>query len=181
MSWFNKHRMVWRVVALMIFIIAILGPWTYSADGVPPSESCHEPYILVSSNSCVRLMPGVEIIAFLGMMIGSLPGWIFSEAVSLTDLAREFLFIVLISLILLPFLGTLILILNRESRKLRILEAAMWGAAIIPALLLVLDGQSSGSLTLSQAWGIWLYLGLAVSMLVYEVAGMRISSKPEQL
>ena len=37
MSWINEHKNVGRVAVLMLLLVAIMGPWTYTADGVPPA------------------------------------------------------------------------------------------------------------------------------------------------
>jgi len=45
MSWINEHKNVGRVAVLMLLLVAIMGPWTYSSDGVPPAEWCRAPNI----------------------------------------------------------------------------------------------------------------------------------------
>ena len=37
MSWISEHKNVGRVAVLMLLLVAIMGPWTYSPDGAPPA------------------------------------------------------------------------------------------------------------------------------------------------
>ena len=39
-TWFVRRQNIWRVAILVLLLAAILGPWTYSADGLPPAEWC---------------------------------------------------------------------------------------------------------------------------------------------
>jgi hypothetical protein len=37
-SWIVRRQNIWRVAILVLLLVAILGPWSYSADGLPPAE-----------------------------------------------------------------------------------------------------------------------------------------------
>jgi hypothetical protein len=173
MSWINKHKRVWRVAVLVLLLVAIMGPWTYTSDGVPPAAWCANPNILLENGSCVGLVSGAEVItfmtgAFLSMSVGLVTG-----ATVLPDRAREylgvFLFMTLLLLLLLPFFTTLLLIWGRDSRRLRIFHLMAWGLAAVLSLLPVVSGLV---LRLDQSWGIWLYIGSAVSALILEVLAL---------
>jgi hypothetical protein len=173
MSWINKRKRVWRVAILVLLLVAIMGPWTYTSDGVPPAAWCANPNILLENGSCVGLVSGAEVItfmtgAFLSMSVGLVTG-----ATVLPDRAREylgvFLFMILLLLFLLPFFTTLLLIWGRDSRRLRIFLLIAWGMAAILSLLPVVSGLV---LRLDRSWGIWLYIGSAVSALILEVLAL---------
>ena len=73
-SWINEHKNVGRVVVLILLLVAIMGPWTYSSDGAPPAEWCRAPNILLENGRCVRLVSGLEVLtvivgAFLSMIV----------------------------------------------------------------------------------------------------------------
>jgi hypothetical protein len=100
MSWINEHKNVGRVAVLVLFLVAIMSPWTYTSDGVPPPEWCRDPFILLENDRCVGLVSGAEVLtfmagAFLSMSVGLVTG-----ATVLPDRACEFLGVFLFMLLL---------------------------------------------------------------------------------
>ena len=181
MSWINEHKSVGRVAVLVLLLVAIIGPWTYSSDGVPPAEWCRDPNILLENGRCVKLVSGARILtfmagAFLSMSVGLVTG-----ATVLPDRAREFigvfLFVMLLFLLVLPFFSTLLLIPGGDRRHRRIFHVVAWGLAAGSGLLLGLLGFSRLHWAL---WGIWLYIGLAASALILEVLALVAGRKPSQ-
>jgi hypothetical protein len=180
MSWINEHKNVGRVTVLVLLLVAMMGPWTYTADGVPPAEWCRDPNILLENGRCVRLVSGATVLtfiprAFLWMSVGLVTG-----ATAFADRAREFLGVFLFTmrlfLLVLPFLTTLLLVRGRDSRRLRAFHLMAWGLAAVLSLLPLV---SESVLRSGRFWGIWLYTGLAASTLILEVlalaAGRRLS------
>ena len=181
MSWINEHKNVGRVAVLMLLLVAMMGPWTYTADGVGPVEWCRDPNILLENGRCVRLVSGATILtfmagAFLSMSVGLVTG-----ATVLADRAREFLgvslFTMLLFLLVLPFFTTLLLVLGRDSRRLRIFHLMAWGLA---AGLSLLPIMFESALRSGRFWGIWLYIGLAASTLILEVLALAAGRRPSQ-
>jgi hypothetical protein len=181
MSWIDEHKNVGRVTVLMLLLVAIMGPWTYSSDGAPPAEWCREPFILLENGRCVGLVSGATILtfmarAFLGMSVGLVTG-----ATVLPDRAREFLgvflFVMLLFPLMLPFFTTLLLIRGRDSRRLRVFHLMAWGLAAVLSLLPVV---SESVLRSARFWGIWLYIGLAASALILEVLAPVAGRRPSQ-
>jgi hypothetical protein len=162
-----------------LFLVAIMGPWTYTSDGVPPPEWCRDPFILLENDRCVGLVSGAEVLtfmagAFLSMSVGLVTG-----ATVLPDRAREFLgvflFMLLLFLLLLPFFTTLLLIWGRASRRLRVFHLMVWELAAVLSLLLVV---SQSALRPARLWGIWLYIGLAASALILEALALMAGRRP---
>ena len=183
MSWINEHKNVGRMAVLMLLLVAIMGPWTYTSDGVGPAEWCRDPNILLENDRCVRLVSGATVLtfmagAFLSMSVGLVTG-----ATVLPDRAREFigvfLFTVGIFLLVLPFFSTLLLIWGRDSRRLRVFHLMAWGLAAVLGLLLALLAVSGSGLYL-ELWGIWLYSGLAAGALILEVLALVAGRRPSQ-
>jgi hypothetical protein len=182
-SWINEHKNVGRVAVLMLLLVAIMGPWTYSSDGVPPAEWCRDPNILLENDRCVKLVSGARILtfmagAFLSMSVGLVTG-----ATVLSDRGREFLgvflFMMLLFLLMLPFFTTLLLIRGGDSRRRRVFHVMAWGLAAVLGLLLALLAVY-GSGLYSKLWGIWLYTGLAASALILEGLALATGRKPSQ-
>ena len=101
-------------------------------------------------------------------------------ATVLTDRVREFLYSVSLSLFVLPFVSTSLLILRGDRPRRQVFSIATWGLAAGAGLLIgVLIGLSGNLKYYRFLWGIWLYIGLAAIALVLEVltlaAGRRLS------
>ena len=167
----------------MLLLVAIMGPWTYTADGVGPAEWCRDPNILLENGRCVRLVSGATVFtfmagAFLSMSVGLVTG-----ATVFADRAREFLgvslFMTLLFLLVLPFFTTLLLVWGRDSRRLRAFHLMAWGLAAVSSLLLLLLVPES-RLCLGWFWGIWLYIGSAASTLILEVLALVAGRRPSQ-
>jgi hypothetical protein len=47
MSWMSRHKNWIRLLVFVLVLIAVLGPWGYEGDGVPPPEFCDPPYLLL--------------------------------------------------------------------------------------------------------------------------------------
>jgi len=183
MSWINEHKNVGRVAVLMLLLVAIMGPWTYSSDGVPPAAWCRDPNILLENGRCVRLVSGATALtfmpgAFLSMSVGLVTG-----TTVLPDRSREFLgvflFMVGIFLLVLPFFTTLLLIWGRDSQRLRVFHLMAWGLAAVLSLLPAVAEAEPG-LRSGRLWGIWLYIGLAASALILEVLTLAAGRRPSQ-
>ena len=181
MSWIDEHMNVGRVAVLVLLLVAMMGPWTYSSDGVPPAPWCRAPNILLENGRCVRLVSGATVLtfmagAFLSMSVGLVTG-----ATVLADRAREFLgvfrFTTYLFLLLLPFFSTLLLIWGRDSRRWRVFHLLAWGLAAVSSLLPVVFESALRS---GQFWGIWLYVGLAASTLTLEMFALATGSRPSQ-
>ena len=181
MSWIDEHKNVGRVAVLMLLLVAMMGPWTYSSDGVPPAEWCRAPLILLENDRCVRLVSGATVLtfmvgAFLSMSVGLVTG-----ATVLPDRAREFLgvsrFMMFLCLLMLPFITTLLLIRGRDSGRWRAFHLVAWGLAAVLSLLPVAFDPVLRS---GRFWGLWLYAGLAASALILEVLALVAGRRPSQ-
>lgn len=166
-SWATIYRNVGRVVVLIGLLVAIMGPWTYSSDGVPPAEWCRHPNILLENERCVRLVSGTEVLAwFLSASVE-----LVTRAMALADRPRQFLglflFVMLQFLLLQPFFSTLLLILGGYGWRRWVYHVTAWGLAAVWTGVVLVVSRSSG--VLSELWGIWLYFGLAAAALTLEL------------
>jgi hypothetical protein len=162
------HKML-RLAVLVLLAVAFIGPWTYSMDGVPPPEWCAEPNFLLTPERCARLLPGTEILSLLGSFLIALPVNLFSSEFPLADRGRELLFVLLLTLLFLPFISTLILSLARNTRRWLVLDLAAWGLAAVPVVIFFLSLPLQRGL---RFWGFWLYIGLAAAMLLLGLWGL---------
>lgn len=166
------HKVV-RLVVLVLLAVAFLGPWSYSMDGVPPPEWCTKPNFLLTPERCARPLPGIEILTLLGSFIITLPVILLSSGFSLAERGRELLFVLLLTLLCLPIISTLILSIARTTRRWLVLDMVSWGLAGVPLVVFITSLPLQRGL---RFWGFWLYIGLAVAMLLLGLWGL-ISSR----
>lgn len=177
---FRWHNIL-RVTALALLAVSIFGPWGFSSDGVPPPEWCNEPNFLLESSRwagqhCVRLLPGTEIVSVWGQFILSIPVQLVTGEMFRPGIGREFLFVLLIGLLGLPFASTLLVRIAGESRSVRIVHAVGWALALIPVLLATLTQTELSPL---QMWGAWLFMSTAFCALVLEGWKLGVRSSRE--
>jgi hypothetical protein len=176
MAWTNQHRNWIRLGVFTLLIIAILGPWGYTRDGVPPPEWCRPPFLLLENGSCVGRESGAFFL--LVSMIGFPAGIIqfLSGELVLSDLGLQSMFTFLfLGLFFLPFISTLLLMHPGSSKRRRIIQMIAWGVAAGLGLLIALSAEIFHPVHL---WGIWLYILLAVGMLAFELLAARMGNIP---
>lgn len=176
MSWINEHKNVWRVAILVMVLVAIMGPWTFDLIWVPSEYSCSAPFIRLDNGFCGKPLPGIWLFRWMvnGFVYAS--AGLVTGAMVFIEWAREFLFSLFLFLLVLPFFSTLLLILRGDRQRRQVFNAAAWSLAAGIGLLI---GMSSYPKQFWLLWGIWLYIGLAASVLILEVltltAGRRLS------
>lgn len=177
MSWMNEHKRVWRVAVLVLLLVAMMGPWVFDLIFVPSEYSCSAPAIRLEGDYCGIPMSGAWLLAAMtGLLINMVVGLV-TGAMVLTDRVREFLFSLLVLLLVLPFFSTLLLILRGDRRRQLVFHLAAWSFAVGLGLWLGMSGHLKLFWVL---WGIWLYVGLAASALILEVVMLVARRKTSQ-
>jgi hypothetical protein len=174
MAWINQYKLWIRIAGFTLLIIAILGPWGYTHDGVPPPEWCHPPFLLLANGSCVGRESGAFflLVSMIGFPAG-ISQFLYGELV-LSDLGLQSMFTLLfLGLFFLPFISTLLLVRPRSSKKRRIFHLIAWGIAAGLGLLIALSAEIFYPVHL---WGIWLYILLAVGILAFELLAARMGN-----
>lgn len=156
LSWLSSHRSPVRMALLVLLVVAINGPWSFTSDGVPPPEYCDAPLVLVSSQRCARVLPGSEVMLYLWMIIGSIPTWFIPGEIGLRDIGINLLVGSVLSLFLLPFLSTVMVVSLPWSRGARRFDLIAWLLAATAALLIALTGTAQFA-PRGLFWGIWLF------------------------
>lgn len=163
-SWLNEHRRTLRMALLALLTVAFAGPWTYTSDGVPPPEWCRRPLILLENGHCVRLVSGLSVLTFGTGALLSLSAQLVTGAMGMGRV-REFL-VVLCLVPALPVFSTLTVLWRSGFTRLRVAHTIAWGLAAVCSLLLLLTASWPA---LGRVWGVWLYVGLAMSALILEL------------
>jgi hypothetical protein len=181
MAWIIQHRSWVHTAVFALLVTAILGPWGYAHDGVPPAEWCRPPFLLLENGSCVGREPGTFflLISLVGFPAGILQflsgGFVLSELIWQSILALLFF----LGLFFLPFLSTLLLARSRSNLGRRIFYGVAWGLAAALGLFVALSAEVFHP---AHLWGIWLYILLALGLLAFGLlASSQSPSQPAAL
>ncbi len=88
MAWMSQHKNWVRMLVFVLLLIAILGPWAYEGDGVPPPSYCHPPFLLLENGNCVGRMSGAFVLSFSTLAIPSLISQFLSGELVLSERGR---------------------------------------------------------------------------------------------
>lgn len=164
MSWVNGNKHIVRVIILVLFIVSLLGPWAYDLINVPAEYTCSLPNVRLYGDFC-----GLPMAWFFGfMMFAGEFFHILRELItgSFIGRGRELFGLVLYILPSLPLLTTLLLLWKKDSPRLRIFHILAWGLGCVFPLFALFFQPNVQFLRL---WGPWLYIGVAVSAVVFEL------------
>jgi hypothetical protein len=161
----NADHLYWRLVTLGLLLVAMIGPWAFDVINVPAEYSCSAPFIRLDGDFCGTPLSGMKIFAFMVSGLIYSFSYLYAGELDIFNLLRELLFSLSGIIFLLPFLGTLILIRGDYSQPKRLILIVVWGLAAGLGLLL---GNSSRSSSIWALWGIWLYIGIAVTAMIFE-------------
>jgi hypothetical protein len=166
MSWINEHKRVWRVAVLMGLVVAAMGPWAFDLLSVPAEYPCSAPYIRLHDDFCGEPLPGALILlaASRGLLCME---WRWALALPIG---------LFLSMFVLPSFITLLLILRRDRRSRQVSSIFAWGLAAGIGLTV----EASTYPWLFRAWGIWLFIGVAVSALILEVLTLAAGRRPNR-
>lgn len=118
----NKNRSIFRAGILLLFVLALLGPWMYDVIHVPSEYTCDKPFIRLDGDFCG--VPISVIRFFSGFSI----------------------------FFLLPFLTTALLIWKEETQRLRTINLIVWALAFLLTLLLFFSEIQDQALRLWGLW-----------------------------
>ena len=155
-----------RVAFIAVFLGSMAGPWFYDEIMVPAQYACSAPFIRLEGDFCGLPHSGFHLIIFplgaLLQIVWSSSGGSALSAIALRDLAVMAAFIALI----LPAITTILRALRDSSQMARLLTIASWSIAAPVALLIALSSPRGFRLSL---WGVWLFIGLAIVALIFEM------------
>jgi hypothetical protein len=161
-----RHENGARTTVLLLLVVALLGPFTYTSDGVPPPEWCDAPYLLLKDGRCVETLSAAELLALATGFLLTMSAGVVTGAVQLGDWVQGTLFLLSPGLFMLPVLSTLLLLYWQGApQRLRTFHTMTWGLSVLLGLLLAKTSTGLGA----QLWGVWLYIGLAIAALVLEI------------
>ena len=169
MSWIAAHKKEWRVAALMLLPVAIIGPWWFDRIVVPAEYTCSPPNYRLEGDFCGMPVTG------LWFFLAGIPAFIRTSwklavgEMTLLDWFRGLFFGLFSLLLALPFVSTLLLVLRGYRRRRQVFSVVAW---VLAAGIGLLVGLSSYPRFFYLLWGVWLYIVLAVSASTLEVLTM---------
>lgn len=177
MKWLSQHMAYFRLAALGLLLLGILGPWYATSDGVPPPEWCTAQHHLLEDGRCVRYAPATEIFGMLFSLFLGILTFLLNQATG-RDLLVNLVYFEVIGLLLFPFFGFLIgqVAAPAEKQRWHGLGAFSWGLGAFAALAFTLVEARLGNPLL---WGRLVYLLVCLGMGLVEVtlyfAGSRLT------
>jgi len=165
----------------MLSLVAIVGPWWFDLVFVPGKYPCSSPFIRVRDDFCGIPMSGVWI--FVGLanrLIEILKELVTGETVIINPvdaMLKFFLYCSLILILVLPLLTTWLLILRGDRKRNQIIHIVSWSLGLL-CVIYIFGFHWPWAL-----WGLWLYIGLAVVVLIVELLilalGIRVKQENE--
>jgi hypothetical protein len=165
MPWIEENKQKLRMVILILMVLAFLGPWVIGdLINVPAQYSCY-PYIRLEGDFCGMPITGIQIpfqilVGILSLSTGPVTGT--------TDFAgwwRVFLISLLCIALFIHLINAICLTQRGDRPRLHKFHLRITGLVLILALILGILNYLRVSYAL---WGIWLYIGCLISILILE-------------
>lgn len=170
MSFIVENKVLLRKLVVAMFVISMLGPWAFDLLSVPAQFLCGYPNVRLNGDFC-----GAPLSGFRGFIWTS--GNILDGLIKGNIAARipELVTFVSIWIVILPFFSILLLIRYPNSQRMQIINLIAWGMACFPASrFFILQTSRDQLIHLSYLlWGIWSYIFVALSTIIFEVLVLR--------
>ena len=169
MAWIEKYRRNLRVVIILLLMLAFLGPWAFDLLNVPAKYDCGPLNIRLEGDFCGSPIIGIQVLfwiigGFFNLIVGFIRGEI---AFIQTDFSFwiGLIYSLILILLILPIFNILFMILRGDRPRLQKFHLVVCGLNLIPVLLV---GLSRFTIINFALWGVWLYLGVLLSILILE-------------
>jgi hypothetical protein len=178
MSLVVENKVWGRKLALTLFIISMVGPWAFDLLAVPAKFPCSAPSVRLNGDFCGYPMSGfVSFVWASGSFF-----YILEDLIHGNIAARipEFITLIQVWMIVLPFFSLLLLLWNKNSPRLQVINLIVLGLACLSALTIFIQQSDRDQLVnLSYLlWGVWLYILAAIAAIIFETLAFRSMIKP---
>ena len=177
MSFINENKFLLRIIVLAIFIIAMLGTWTFDMINVPAQYVCDKPFVRLYGDYCGSPMSGFGAIQWFTSGFS----YTLAELIKGNFAAQipELIALILVLIILLPFFSNLLLIRSRTSLRLQTINVIVWAIAFLPTFSMFVSQSNRDEFVqfLYLQWGLLLYVLLAIGTLIFEIMLLRMNVK----
>lgn len=171
MSWLNEHRNVIRATALLLFLLAMAGPWMFDRIYVPAEYECSAPNVRLEGDFCGLPMSGINVFTWfwLGLISNVAQLLTTTRADSYSPRLLEYLATLFFAFPLLTFVTNLVVMLKQGSQRLQTTTTIFWGIACLLTLLFLISGLGPQA---AKLWGLWIYIALTLGMTVFELLAL---------
>jgi len=177
MSFIIGNTVFWRMFILALLIVSMVGPWAFDLLSVPAQSSCDPPIVRLYGDFCGYPMSGFgAIVSISGGYFYMLNALINGNIAALLP---EFIALFFTWIIVFPFFSTALLVWNKSSRRLQILNLTVWGLACLATLtIFVLQSNRDQFVHFFYLlWGILLYILVAIGTVIFEILVLRSNTK----
>ena len=166
MDWIAEHARVWRSVALLSLLVAlVIGPWVYDEISVPAEYPCEAPFVRLEGDFCGVPLHGTWMVFALGgQFISTITGLVTGK-LALAKSGRQLAISLAGFLVLLPVVSTLLMIYRGDRRWLKIFHIVI---LCLAGGLMLWAFSAAFVLRTSRLWGPWLYLASVMVLLILE-------------
>jgi hypothetical protein len=172
-SSFHHNKLYWRITFLLLCGIALVGPWWFDSTARLGGDCL--PGFPLDRDWCASPRAGLWLVlgafgSFFALFQAD--SGLLTASMDFVTLLRGLLGGLLFLLPLLPFPVTFVIMMLQEDdgRHGQLVQVVIWGVAAIGAGLL---GQQLATLGPRWAlWGLWLYISLALAMLLLESSAL---------
>jgi hypothetical protein len=177
MEFIAENKALWRKLVPVLFIVAMLGPWMFDLLNVPLQYPCGRPSVRLYGDFCGYPISGFEVIRYANSGLFNILDQLIKGNIAGRILYLLFPFYTW--LIILPFFSILLLIWNKNSLRLQIMNLVAWGLACSVILMMFIwqTGEDQVGHSLYLLWGIWLYLLVATGTIILEILVLRSNSE----
>jgi hypothetical protein len=176
--WLYGHKNIWRVAIFTLLIVAIIGPWWFDQIYVPSKYTCSSPFIRLRDDFCGTPMSGIWIFVGLANRVFESAVEMVTGATVIIDsvyaILHILLYISLAFLLMLPLFSTWLLILRGDRWRQQLFHIVSWSLGVL-WVIYIFGFHWPWSL-----WGLWLYIGLAVSALILEIPILVLGRRAEK-
>jgi hypothetical protein len=150
-------------------VLAILGPWAFERLSVPAEYDCGPTNIRLEGDFCGSPISLIQtlfwmIYWFINRTIGMIRGEYNFDLIA-SDIRISWIYYLVIVLLTLPIINLLFLILRGDQPRLQKFHLVVCGLNLIPVLIFGLSNFPKVNLS---PWGLWLYFGAMVGILILE-------------
>jgi hypothetical protein len=176
MASFHHNKLYWRITFLILCGIALVGPWWFESTARMGGDCL--PGFPLDRDWCASPRSGLWLVFGSFFALFQAGSGLLTASIDLEALFQGFLMGLLFLLPLLPFPVTFVVMMLQEDdgRRGQLVQLVIWGVAAVGAGLL---GQQLSTFGPRWAlWGLWLYICLALAMLLLESLALWRSRQP---
>jgi hypothetical protein len=165
---------------LIPFPIPISSPCDTYNSLVGKSFLSEEHFIRLNDNNCIITISGFEIIYLLTPQLFFGMFELIKGNFAAVQIPQLIAMIGVLLIIILPFFSNILLLRNRYSRRLQIINVIAWGLACLLASSIFLLETNSDEIIRRYfylLWGLWFYILLALGAIIFEILALKSDNK----